>query len=95
MNDDKIEEGQVWRKEGPYGWLRVERIVAPNYPEYDGGLPGATITSFPPQLKGIQLRGGKQYFMSDSPTMTWQEQIKHRRFLLKDGWKRGDNANNL
>ena len=57
----EFEERQVWRKEGPYDWLRVERIVAPNYPDYDGGLSGATITSFPPQLKGIQLRGGVIY----------------------------------
>ena len=31
--DDKIEEGQVWRKEGPYDWLRVDKIVAPNLHE--------------------------------------------------------------
>jgi len=95
MEKLKIEEGQVWRKQGPYDWVKIERIVDPDYPEYDGGLPGATINAYPPQLKGIQLRGGKQYFMSDSPTMTWQEQIKHNRSLLKDGWKRGDNANSM
>ena len=95
MKHVKIVEGQIWRKQGPYNWLKIERIVDPDYQNYDGGLPGVTITSYPPQLKGIQLRGGKQYFMSNSPTMSWQEQIKHNRYLLEDGWKRGDNANSL
>ena len=92
---EQIKVDQVWRKEGPHDWLRVEKIIAPGHPDYDGGLAGATITSFPPQLKGIQLRGGKQFFMSDSPTMTWQEQIRHKRFLLKDGWKRGDSTDDV
>ena len=95
MQDIKIEAGQVWRKDGAYDWLKVERIVDPEYPNYDGGCAGVIITSYPPQLKGIQLRGGKQHFMSNSPTMTWQEQIKHNRHLLHDGWKRGDDANNI
>ena len=92
---ETIKEGQVWRKSGPHGWLKIEQIQSPKHPGYDGGLQGATITAFPPQLKGIQLRGGKQYFMADGPTMTWEEQITHNRFLLAGGWKRGDSANSL
>lgn len=90
--NDQIEVGQVWRKEGPHGWIRIERILTPSHQNYDGGFPGATITSFPPQVNGIQMRGGKQYFIGDSQTETWQEQIKHNRFLLKDGWRRGDST---
>ena len=81
----EIKVGQVWRKLGPYGWWKIERIVAPGYPRYDGGLPGVSITAYPPQLNGIWLRGGKQYFISDGPDHTWQEQIQHNRYLLKEG----------
>jgi len=93
MNEIKV--GQVWRKQGPYGWLRIERILDPDYGEYDGGCHGCTVTSFPPQLKGIQLRGGKRFFFADVPGMKWEDQIKNNRFLLEDGWKRGDCANEL
>ena len=39
MMDGKIEEGQVWRKEGPYDWLRVDRkrVVQGKSVEGDGG----------------------------------------------------------
>ena len=78
---DGIKVGQVWRKQGPYGWCRIEKILDPRYPDYDGGLPGCVARYFPPQLKGIKLRGGKTFFL----TGNWEEQIKNNRFLLKEG----------
>lgn len=78
---DGIKVGQVWRKQGPYGWLKIERILAPGHPDYDGGLPGCVARYFPPQLKGIKLRGGKTFFL----TGNWEEQVKNNRFLLKEG----------
>ena len=93
MNELKV--GQVWRKQGPYDWQRIERILDPEYDEYDGGCPGCIVTSFPPQLKGIQLRGGKRFFIGDTKELTWEEQIKINRYPLEDDWKRGDNSNNL
>ncbi|NOR84533.1 hypothetical protein GQ473_00300 [archaeon] len=38
MKHVKIEEGQIWRKQGPYDWLKIERVVDPNYPRYVGGV---------------------------------------------------------
>ena len=90
-----IEVGQVWRKQGPYDWLKIERIQDPDYPEYDGGIAGCSARYYPAQLKGIYLRGGKVFFVANSNTMSWQEQIIRNRFLLREGWKRGDNANEL
>lgn len=90
-----LKEGQIWRKQGPYDWIKIERILMPGYPDYDGGLPGIVVRHFPPQLKGIQLRGGKTGFYADTSSMTAEEQITMNRYLLPDGWKKGDNANNL
>ena len=77
----EMQVGQVWRKHGPHGWLKIEKILDPRYPEYDGGLPGCVARYFPPQLKGIKLRGGKTYFLAGN----WEEQIKMNRFLLGEG----------
>ena len=87
---DEIKEGQIWRKDGPHGWYRIEHICDPEYPEYDGGLPGVFVTEFPPQLKGIQCRGKRKgWFITDSSGNPWESQIRNNRFLLKEGWKRG------
>ena len=91
----KLEEEQVWRKDGPYDWLKIVQIIDPNYPNYDGGIAGCRAIYYPPQLKGLQLRGGKIFFVSSVVGMSWEEQIKHNRHLLEDGLKHGDNINNL
>ena len=38
----RLVEGQVWRKAGPYDWLRVTDIMLPGSPKDDGGLPGVS-----------------------------------------------------
>ena len=86
----KLKEGQIWRKQGPYDWIRIERIIMPGYPDYDGGLPGMVVRNFPPQLKGIQLRGGNTSFYAGNNSMTAEEQIVMNRSLLPNGWKKGD-----
>jgi len=77
----KIEVGQIWRKQGPYGWLKIERILAPGYPDYDGGLSGCVARYYPPQLKGIKRRGGKTFFLAGD----WEIQVQRNRFLFEDG----------
>lgn len=87
-----IKEGQVWRKEGPGDWLKIIQILDPDYGTYDGGKHGCIVHCYPDQLKGIQLRGGRQFFIADNKEETWEGQIMRNRFILKDGWKRGDSA---
>jgi hypothetical protein len=83
MGDEiKIEVGQVWRKLGPYDWLKVDMIHDPRYTGYDGGLIGCSVTFFPPQKKKIVLRDGKKRFI---PGHDWEEQVKENRFLLEHG----------
>ena len=91
----KLEEGQVWRKDGPYDWLKIVQIIDPKYHNYDGGIAGCRARYYPPQLNGLQLRGGKILFMSNVVGMPWQEQIKNNRHLLGDDLKHGDDINNL
>jgi len=83
-----IQEGQVWRKLVPHDWVRVENIQDPTYPNYDGGMVGCSVTYFPPQLSGIQLRGGKCVFINGG----WRKEITDHRYLLRAGWKRGESA---
>ena len=75
----RLEEGQIWRKQGPYGWLKILQILDPEYKGYDGGLPGARVVFYPPQLKGIECRGGDEGFIADAlfdgTVVTWEEQI--------------------
>lgn len=82
MNRIKIEPGQIWRKRGPYDWLKIDMIHDPRYPEYDGELVGCSVTFYPPQKRRIKLAGGKQRFI---PGSDWEEQIKDNRFLLEAG----------
>lgn len=78
-----IKPGQVWRKKGPYGWLKVENILDPKYPEYpyDGGLIGCSASFFPPQTKGILLKRGKRFFI---PGSRWEREVRENRFPLRD-----------
>ena len=78
----EIQKGQVWRKLGPYDWLKVDMIRDPRYPEYDGGLIGCEVTFYPPQKKVINLRGGKRRFIFGRD---WEEQVRDNRFLLEEG----------
>lgn len=97
MCDDRrgaaMRENQIYRKEGPYGWLKIIQILDPVYPGYDGGLHGARVVLYPPQLHGIQCRGGRGRFIADAKfdgrVVSWEDQIAHNRSLLGN-WKRGD-----
>jgi hypothetical protein len=85
---DDLKPGTVWRKQGPYDWIRIESIQDPALPEsYDGGIPGVAVIQFPCQEHGIQLRGGKRCFVAGAD---WPEQVRRNRFVLAPGWKRGD-----
>jgi hypothetical protein len=77
---------QIWRKEMAYDWLRVDRIQDPRYEGYDGGMIGCSVTLFPPQLHGIQCRGGKRRFIAGED---WEKEVMENRFLLQN-WHRGD-----
>jgi hypothetical protein len=43
VSASKLFVGQVWRTAGAYGWQRVEAVLLPGSPEYDGGLPGVVV----------------------------------------------------
>jgi len=40
---ESVKPGAVWRKDGPCDWLRVERLMLPGEPGYDGGLAGVSV----------------------------------------------------
>jgi hypothetical protein len=84
-----IKEGQIWRKCGPHDWLKIIQILDPEYPGHDGGKHGAMCRYYPPQLAGMQCRGGKTFFVADAQapdgTITsWEDQITHNRLPLTD-----------
>ena len=78
----KFEEGQIWRKLGPFDWIKITHIEDPKYPGYDGGLIGVGVIAYPPQLKGVKMRGGHREFW---PGSEWEERVKENRFLLEEG----------
>jgi hypothetical protein len=39
----KLKIGQVWRKHGPQGWIKIVGFQLPDYPDYDGGMKGVSI----------------------------------------------------
>lgn len=38
-----LSAGQVWRKSGPIGALKIEGLLYPGQPDYDGGLQGVSV----------------------------------------------------
>ncbi len=78
----KIEAGQVWRKKGPFDWVKITHIEDPAYPNYDGGLIGVGVIAYPPQLKGINCKGGRREFW---PGREWEKYVRDNRFLLEVG----------
>jgi hypothetical protein len=45
----EIKEGDVWRKPGPSDWFKVGWICLPGFPEFDGALPGVSVTERTPK----------------------------------------------
>jgi hypothetical protein len=83
MSEDiKIEVGQVWRKLGPLGWIKITHIEDPNYPDYDGGLIGVGVIFLPQQKEKINLNGKKRGFM---PGVGWENWVRDHRFLYEKG----------
>lgn len=82
-NGIRIEPGQIWRKLGPFDWLRIDQIHDPKYPGYEGGLIGCEVTFYPPQKKKISLKRGRRRFI---PGRNWEAEIKENRFLL-EAWQ--------
>lgn len=52
----EFEAGQIWRKDGPVGWERIEEVLTPDNPYYDGGAPGIIVTSFNNQVKNQEIK---------------------------------------
>lgn len=52
-----ITKGQVFRKDGPRDWMRVERVLIPEHPEYDGALPGVSVRRSDSGGRGWQKQG--------------------------------------
>lgn len=36
-------KGEIWRKQGPIGWLKIVRDLTPDGVDYDGGCPGFSV----------------------------------------------------
>lgn len=52
-----LTKGQVFRKNGPCDWMRVERVLIPGHPEYDGALPGVSVRRSDSGGRGWKKRG--------------------------------------
>ena len=37
-------EGEIWRKQGPMDWCRIDRNDTPEAEDYDGGLSGFAVS---------------------------------------------------
>ena len=37
-------EGEIWRKQGPMDWCRINRNETPEATNYDGGAPGFAVS---------------------------------------------------
>lgn len=51
-------KGQVWRKAGPVGAIKVVRVMLPGEDGYDGGAPGISVRST--QLGAHSVTWGKR-----------------------------------
>jgi len=46
-----IEIGEIWRRPGPCGWIKIIDVMIPGYPTHDGGAPGVSV-----QFSGLGKR---------------------------------------
>ena len=78
---ERLERGQVWRTRGPCGWIRIESVVLPGRPEYDGGAPGVQYRS-----RSREGKWGQSWFMVARDEAHALEQVTshtYRRFLTQ------------
>jgi len=68
-----LREGQVWRKSGPFDWLRVKTIMFPGTPGDDGGLPGVSFDALGKNGKGISGLGWFVPAENEEPVLKWLE----------------------
>ena len=46
MTEQKqLHEGEIWRKQGPFDWCRIDRNETPEATDYVGGLPGFAVST--------------------------------------------------
>lgn len=75
-----IYPGQVWRKRGPCGWLRVEQVLIPGEPGYDGGLPGVWVTFG--TYRGAFPRLRQEFLAASSCAAFVTDMANHSRYPL-------------
>jgi hypothetical protein len=74
----ELSVGQVWRTEGMFGWERVERVVLPGWPDFDGGMPGIVVRERSPRGRWTQ----QTWFI---PARSEEDAIRH---LTVGGYRR-------
>ena len=88
MTEPRLERGQIWRTKGRYGWIRIEHVMLPGRPEYDGGLPGISYETRDPTG-----RWGGGWFApasGEKDALRIVRQANYRRFLATDLAREGE-----
>lgn len=81
-----LEPGQVWRKHGPVGALKIERILLPGFPDYDGASPGVSCRHSKIGRYGrIVWERGTWFHPAGSQEDFWQQmKVSHRAPVIEE-----------
>lgn len=85
MTEEKyLHEGEIWRKQGPMDWCRIDRNETSEAEDYDGGLSGFAVRvgNFSVKKKRVYW-GAMTYFITAIDYADFVAQMKgERRYLM-------------
>ena len=93
MNKKQLHEGEIWRKQGPMDWCRIDRDETPEVEDYDGGLSGFAVSSGKYSFKRKRVYWHFiTYFITATNYDDFVAQMKgERRYLMCGGVKEQKN----
>ena len=81
----QLHEGEIWRKQGPMDWCRINRNETPEATDYDGKLPGFAVSfgKFSFKRKRVYWRPLNYFVAVDDYADFIMEMGYERRYLMQ------------
>lgn len=90
MTEEKqLHEGEIWRKQGPMDWCRIDRDETPEAVDVDASLPGFVVSfgNYSFKQKRVYWRSLRYFIaVADYPAFV-VEMEREKRYLMKGGIK--------
>lgn len=76
--------GEIWRKRGPIGWLKVVGVQLPGHPGHDGGMFGVSVVygDYSVDRNRVKWNEKKRFFQSCKDYKDFKKQMKMENYFI-------------